>query len=202
MDPDQLLNLCPAGARLWQAQQKMMVDTPRSFDTGRDLFVNKTMWAPLQKELFFQMYQRGLFNLTILSAGSGAAHNEVVIDRLITETKSSGSIQCTDREPCPDACLPVEKIEAVKAVEKYPSQVLYLSWPTYTGTWAEKALRVFKGEWLVYIGEEEGGCCANDEFFRVLEEEWEDEAFVDKQHNWYGLHCYPHIYRRKAIRGK
>lgn len=195
---EDLLRLYPAGYRLWVAQQKLMQETRRSFHTSRDLFTDKNMWAPQQNQLFFQMYQLGLFNLKVLSVGCGAAHNEKVLDQLIRKTKSAGSVRCTDMKVCPDACLPVEVLPACAAIQKYPSEVLYLSWPTYNHSWAQEALVEFKGDWLVYVGEEPGGCCADESFFEVLEKEWTEKPFCDEQHNWWGLHCSAHIYQRRT----
>ena len=59
---------------------------------------------------------------------------------------------------------------------------------------AYRALLVYKGDILIYIGEF-GGCCADEEFFELLEKDWENiEKFDIPQ--WHGMHDRLAIYRR------
>jgi hypothetical protein len=84
------------------------------------------------------------------------------------------------------------------AVQKYQTDVLYVNWPSYAESWATDALKEFKGEFVVFIGEGAGGCTADDEFFQILSA-WKeiDVGTADTyQKNWYGIHCFPRIYRR------
>ncbi len=53
----------------------------------------------------------------------------------------------------------------------HPDATLLLCWPSYTSRFAEIALRRYLragGERLVYIGEDDGGCCADEGFFELL----------------------------------
>ena len=53
------------------------------------------------------------------------------------------------------------------------NDVLLLSWPPHWNDLAEDSLRAFRGNRLVYIGERWGGCTATDEFFNLVDEDWE-----------------------------
>ena len=50
--------------------------------------------------------------------------------------------------------------------------VLLLNWPPYWNDMAEESLEVFRGDRLVYIGEDWGGCTATDGFFDMLDRGW------------------------------
>lgn len=74
---------------------------------------------------------------------------------------------------------PIEELAAVAAVEAHPEcDTLFLCWPEYTKFYAVEALRAFQGDKMVYIGESEGGCCADDAFFEEMERDWEYAMMV------------------------
>lgn len=72
---------------------------------------------------------------------------------------------------------------------------LILCWPTYSDPMAIDCLHAYSGDHLIYIGESEGGCCADDEFFSVLENKWEMVREIEIP-QWPGLHDSLTIYRR------
>lgn len=58
-----------------------------------------------------------------------------------------------------------------RPVENHPGSTLFLCWPSYTSRFAEVAARRYLragGRRIVYVGEEEGGCCADDGFFDLV----------------------------------
>lgn len=98
-----------------------------------------------------------------------------------------------------DTVTEVENLDAVKAVEKYGKEagILIMSWAYMDDT----AYRVIKklnevnpDALIVYIGESQGGCTADDEFFKHFDEIEDDEKFnvVSRSfERWQGLHDYP-----------
>lgn len=76
----------------------------------------------------------------------------------------------------------VEKLDAVESVKKYGKNldIIIMSWPPYDDVVAAKALKKMREVnpscIMIYIGEEKGGCTANDEFYNILER-IEDESF-------------------------
>lgn len=81
---------------------------------------------------------------------------------------------------------------------RHPDRSLLLCWPSYDEPWGAWSLAAYKGTQVFYIGEGQGGCCATDEFFDLLEAEWE-EAGISPHHVTYsGIHCSLTEYRRKA----
>ncbi len=94
----------------------------------------------------------------------------------------------------------VEELDAVEAVEKYKNvEVLIMSWPPYSNEIAIKVLQKMRMVnpdcIMIYIGEEKGGCTANDKFFSFIEE-IEDESFHRVKlefQNWSWIHDRPFL---------
>jgi hypothetical protein len=84
---------------------------------------------------------------------------------------------------------------AVDAVKRFPDKTLLMCWPEYTKSWAVEALKEYKGDIFIYIGEEEGGCCADDDFFEHLHSHWDEREELDMP-QFFGLHDVAIIYER------
>lgn len=86
--------------------------------------------------------------------------------------------------------------EDAAAAGKHPDRALFMSWPSYGGVWAEHALAVYEGDLLVYVGEGDGGCCADDGFFKLLDAEWQEIGTSPHHASWWGINCDLVAYRR------
>lgn len=85
--------------------------------------------------------------------------------------------------------------DATETVVAHGDRTLLLSWPPY-GFDARPVLAAYPGDRLIYIGEDWGGCCADDSFFEVLTKSWARTAeHVPVQ--WYGIHDVVHVYTRQ-----
>lgn len=97
--------------------------------------------------------------------------------------------------------LMVEKLECDKALKKYGHlNVLILIWPPYNDLMAYRALKKFKGNKLVYVGEGEDGCTAEKKFFELLEDEWTLEDTIEIRtwrDMWFGDRVF--LYVRKTL---
>lgn len=73
---------------------------------------------------------------------------------------------------------------------------LFLCWPPMTSM-ATKALKAYRGNKLIYIGEDGGGCTAEDSFFLLLAKHWH---VVDMHMpvQWSGIHDCIYVYERGA----
>jgi hypothetical protein len=85
-----------------------------------------------------------------------------------------------------------------EAAARHSDKVLFLCWPPYDNDLAVECLRAYQGDTLVYVGEGDGGCCANDDFFRELEEGWDEIDCHDDMIQWSGIHDYLWVYRRRV----
>lgn len=88
----------------------------------------------------------------------------------------------------------VEQIDGVEAVRKYPDRTLLMIWPSYNNIWAYKTLKEYQGKYFIYIGEY-SGCCAEENFFGLLDEEWEEIEAI-RIPVWYGVHDRLLVYAR------
>lgn len=77
----------------------------------------------------------------------------------------------------------------------YPDRALFLCWPPYAEPMAAEALAAYPGPRLVYIGEGQGGCTADDDFFTALASEWTEIA-SHRGVQWSGIHDYITVYER------
>lgn len=79
---------------------------------------------------------------------------------------------------------------------QHPDCTLFLCWPPYESPMAADALRAYQGKKLVYIGEGQSGCCADDTFFALLDEAWE----LTDEHRpiqWSGIRDYIQVFERR-----
>lgn len=91
----------------------------------------------------------------------------------------------------------VGKGKACDTIRANPDSNVLLSWPPYSsndGTTAVDAMA--PGRVLYYVGEGEGGCCGDDSMFESLKRDFDELEQVDIP-QFYGLHDYMQIYRKK-----
>ena len=73
---------------------------------------------------------------------------------------------------------------------------LFLCWPPYQNPMAYDCLRNFKGKYVIYIGEREGGCTGDDGFHIKLNKDYEEiECIMIPR--WYGVYDTLYVYERK-----
>ncbi len=89
---------------------------------------------------------------------------------------------------------PVERVDGVEAVKRHAHQALFLCWPDYCDPIAADALKAFRGDRLIYIGEGELGCTGDDRFHKMLDHWHQTESVVVPQ--WPGLHDELTLYKR------
>jgi len=105
------------------------------------------------------------------------------IDYIATDPEPT----CKDFFPTGTKCwTEIIKLTAVEAVRTYPNRTLLICWPGYGETWAYEVLKAFKGNIVVYVGEGQDGCCAEDKFFKLMNRDWDSEELSIPQ--WVGLH--------------
>ena len=83
----------------------------------------------------------------------------------------------------------VERLPANEAINIYSNRVLLTVWPDYDCEWPLKALEVYSGKNVFYIGEGDGGCTGNDAFHNYLSEHF---GLVDE----IGIPQFPGIHDR------
>lgn len=81
-------------------------------------------------------------------------------------------------------------------VKRFPNRTLFICWPPYQERLAYDALRFYRGNTFVYVGERMGGCCGDDRFFNRLHREWKQ---IDSCNliQWEYLHDGMTVWRRR-----
>ena len=90
----------------------------------------------------------------------------------------------------------VEVLNHIEALHKYKTDVLFLSWPSFDKSYAFKSLTIFGGQYVIYIGEGEHGCTADDDFHNLLDKEWKLLEQIEIT-NWDCIHDSIFLYSRK-----
>ena len=62
----------------------------------------------------------------------------------------------------------VEPRTGQEALVKHPDRNLLLCWPEIS-PWPNDTVRSFRGQYLIYVGEDREGCTGTDEMFDALE---------------------------------
>lgn len=84
------------------------------------------------------------------------------------------------------------------AVALHPDRVLMLCWPSYGEPFAKEALHHYTGDTVIYIGEGEGGCCADDRFHRILRRDFKEIGSSPFHVTYWGIYCRLTAWRRRA----
>ncbi len=156
---------------------------------GRHDLVLKYAWAVPDEEVIKKIAAWS----PIVEIGAGGGYWA----KLIAE--SGGDIICFDGQPKDNpqvSCdwYPVTKGDH-KDAARHSDRTLFLCWPPYATNMAWRCLDFYDGDRLIYIGEGYGGCNANDEFFKRLDDEWEHvDEYAHPQ--WDGIHDYTHFFHR------
>lgn len=90
----------------------------------------------------------------------------------------------------------VQQGDAESVVELYSDRTLFLCWPPYDRDMAYLCLKKYVecgGKTLVYVGEDEGGCTANDAFFKLLYSLNPVEENIPIP-SWFMVHDYMTVY--------
>ena len=77
-----------------------------------------------------------------------------------------------DIKKCKTRYTQIYLCDNITALEKYNCEILMLIWPDIDDDMAYNTLKAFKNNIFIYIGESEGGACANDKFFDLLKRKW------------------------------
>ena len=156
----------PTRAQEWLTEN--YCPTSRYRNHVLDQFVRKFGFAILDRETakFIRPYG------PLLEIGAGLGYWAYELGRL--------EIQVVPTDPNPKERWPntptwthVESLSAEEAIARYPEMNLLISWPDNKSEWAAKALPEFRGRYLLYVGEERGGCTGTSRMFDIPEAEFE-----------------------------
>jgi SAM-dependent methyltransferase len=148
---------------------------------------------------------------SVIDAGCGSGYWGSLIQYMLPETK----VYCVDSyetrfnfvaeclkplQDLPGHIKPIQiyRDDAVKFLERNPEADLFMSWPDYESSFAEDLAKLLRpGGKLAYIGEDRGGCTANEVFFDVLDKDFEEPELV-RIPQFMAIHDYLTIYQKKG----
>ena len=89
--------------------------------------------------------------------------------------------------------VPIKKMDACEAIRTYHSDIdmILMSWPCYQDPMAFHVLQMATAYKIpiLYEGEWDGGCCADDEFFELVREgDYSTIGVIHSYDTWYWLH--------------
>jgi hypothetical protein len=90
---------------------------------------------------------------------------------------------------------PVE-IGTPNALVQHQDRALFLCWPPYSTPMAAECLTHWKGKTLLIVGEGNGGCTADDDFWEELERSFDEVEVIDIP-RWMGLHDALYVFQRR-----
>jgi hypothetical protein len=79
---------------------------------------------------------------------------------------------------------------------QYTNRTLFLCWPPHRSSFADRCLDHYRGRYLLFIGEHDGGCTGSDRFWSMIENDWVCVDTVDIP-QWPTIHDDLQIYERR-----
>ena len=143
----------------------------------REKFRVGTSWHVPTQELITKLLEYG----PIVSVGCGFGYTESIA------IVQGADIIATDIQPnkkngwCRDGKFhcKIEKLNASEAVKKYEDRNVFMAWPPYDNPMAHEVVSNMKVEtYLIYIGESDGGCTGDHNFFEALYRDFEECDYV------------------------
>ena len=160
----------------------------------RSEFTKKYAWAIPTEEALDTIVKYS----PIIEIGAGTGYWAYLLHQKGT------NIICFDKEPynnhwCRNQWFEIKSGSfEVLTIQENKNRNLFLCWPPYDDSFATKCLNHFRGNYLIYIGECQGGCCADDDFFELLEKNYMKIKYVSLL-QWSGIHDDLYIFKRKLL---
>lgn len=174
----------------------------------RELYVNQFGYSVVTTEVA-KILVSFINNRRVLDAGAGTGYISSVLAAMGVESVTAVDTTagaCTNKKWWKkDLHFPVQVDDTVKVLEQFADSydVVLMSWPCYdTSTGYDVAKAMTSGQVLIYQGESQSGCTANDDFFELLDAEFvEHEELNDKlwdhHYAFSGIHDRWMIYTKK-----
>lgn len=176
------------------------IDKMREYFDRQDKFRTEYGWSvPTRRAI--EHIQKFVGNDMILEVGAGKGLWAKLMQDLGMHVTPTDLSHTDNKYIKGDPHTEVQMMDAVDAVNKFGDHsVLMLNWPPYNDPMAAQALKAFRGNKLIYVGEGWGGCTGDDCFHNIIEKEWQlvEEREIDIP-QWYGIHDWLHLYRRKSV---
>lgn len=152
----------------------------------RDVAVRSYSWAVLDRAALAAIVAASPGGIVEIGAGMG--YNAALLAEM------GADVVAYDAVPCSDRWFNVE-LGGPEVLAWHPDRTLLLCWPPYNTSMAADCLARYRGNTVVYVGEDEYGATADDAFFRRLEAEWQQTQEISIP-TWLFIEDYLGIYQR------
>lgn len=169
----------------------------RELPVGHHLLTKRYSWAiPSPGDIAWLAKALGRRGLVEVGAGSGYwawQAQQAGIDVIAYEPADPAVNTYTDGTEY----LAIKR-DGHTASQLHPDRALLLCWPSHNDPWAAQALNAYKGDMLIYIGEDQGGHCADNGFFQLRDRGWIRTGSSPHHVTWRHTHCTVTSYRPAA----
>lgn len=161
----------------------------------RNIMVRKYSWAVPSEEVLQAIASVG--PLVEIGAGTGywaalLRHRNADIIAYDFAPSETGRNGYTLKKDAWTEVLPATETTAAY----HPDRALFLCWPPLNDEMAYRALRSYKGDSLIYIGEEFPGCTADEQFHQLVQRQWVLKEKIDLK-RWHLIKDSAFFYVRK-----
>jgi hypothetical protein len=153
----------------WAIPDENALDTLADFSPILEVGAGTGYWASL-------LEHRGVDVLAVDKNPPGSACSENPYGHYVTYTSVHRGTSRTPRE--------------------HQGRTLFMCWPPYRSHLALRALRTYRGEYFLYVGEGTWGCTGSEGFHRELDKYWKSVK-VCSIPQWPGIRDALFVYRRK-----
>lgn len=191
-----LLPAADVADRSWRAATPVEVEWFRTREeVHRTALVKTYSWSiPTPADIAWIVARLGGRGVVEIGAGTGYwawQLSQADVDVMAYDLNAFGDNTYCD----PVQYHPVHEAGPGAAAE-HPDRALLLCWPPYSDPMATEALSAYGGDLLIYIGEPESGCTADDHFFAALAAGWTEIGCSPLHATWWGIHDYVTAFRR------
>jgi hypothetical protein len=179
----------------WWFADASIRDRVREAGLHRALLSRRYSWSiPSPGDIAWITATVGARGVVELGAGSGywaALMRAAGIDTLAYDPFPAAG----DNTYATRAYTRVESGDESLAAE-HSERALFLCWPNNNDPWAARALTAYRGDLLIYAGQEAGGATADDRFFELLGSGWEQVDASADHVTYRGVSCRLSAWRR------
>jgi|tagenome__1003787_1003787.scaffolds.fasta_scaffold20402995_1 hypothetical protein len=170
----------------------------RELPVGHHLLTKRYSWAiPSPGDIGWLSQVTGDRGLVEIGAGSGYwawQARQAGIDVIAYDPADASTNPYTDGTEY----APIVR-DGQTAARRHPGRALLLCWPSHNVGWAADTLRAYGGDLLVYIGQDEGGVCADQDFFALLQRSWTPVGTSPHHVSWHHTSSGMTAYRRRSV---
>lgn len=171
------------------------VNGQREFVDHRTNLVQKYAWAIPCHAALEAITKYG----PIVEIGAGLGYWAMLLRQLAVDIVAYDkypSARAAENHYSKDGAAWIEVLEGgPEKAHLHSDRALFLCWPPYDDPFARRCLENYRGNTLIYIGEQ-GGCTAAPDFDRQIDERWEEVEDVQIP-QWDGIHDRLFVYRRR-----